>query len=112
MSSPSFPTITEERRQYITETLIDITIIIIISLLILRLMMDTILLLNEVLSQNLLWAEWVSFSACVSLFGILVIYYSNLVPEVISRAFKYGKAADLHVDGLKKRYHLIELPKR
>lgn len=75
-------------------------------------MMDTILLLNEVLSQNLLWAEWVSFSACVSLFGILVIYYSNLVPEVIKRAFKYGKAADLHVDGLKKRYHLIELPKR
>jgi hypothetical protein len=74
--------------------------------------MDRIVQLNVLLSHNLLWAEWISFSACVSLFGILVIYYSNLVPEVIKRAFKYGKAADLHVDGIKKWYHMIELPKR
>jgi len=74
-------------------------------------MLEQLMLLNEVLTQNLLWAEWISFSACVSLFGILVIYYSNLVPEAIKRVFKYGKAADLHVDALKV-LHKFELPKR
>lgn len=68
---------------------------------------------NEVFSSNLLWAEWISFSASVSLIGILVIFCSNIVPEAIQRVFKYGKAADLHVtsDGI-KQLHKIELPKR
>lgn len=62
-------------------------------------------------AQNLLWAEWISFSASVSLIGVLVLYCSNLVPEGLQRAFKYGKAAELHGIGLKK-LHKIELPKR
>uniref|UniRef100_T1L373 Uncharacterized protein n=1 Tax=Tetranychus urticae TaxID=32264 RepID=T1L373_TETUR len=62
-------------------------------------------------SQNLLWIEWISFSASVSLIGILVIYYSNIVPEGVQRIFKYGKAAELHVQGIKK-CNKIELPKR
>lgn len=67
-------------------------------------------LLNQVLGENLLWTQWISFSVSVSLFGILVIY-SNLIPEPIKRVFKYGKAAERHVTGIKK-LRKIELPKR
>ena len=66
--------------------------------------------LNQLLGHNLLWAQWISFTASVSLFGILVIY-SNLIPEPIKRIFKYGKAAERHVSGMKK-LRKIELPKR
>lgn len=81
--------------------------------------------INELLYSNLLWAEWISFSSSVALFGILIIYYSSLVPESIQRVFKYGKAADLHplegdggrsshAKGNVKKFQVstIELPKR
>lgn len=79
--------------------------------------------INELLYTNLLWAEWISFSSSVALFGILIIYYSSLVPESVQRVFKYGKAADLHpldtntsgkIKGQSNKFQVatIELPKR
>ncbi|RWS23674.1 polyprenol reductase-like protein [Leptotrombidium deliense] len=62
-------------------------------------------------AKNLLWAEWISFSSIVTVVGLLVIYYSKLVPEAFHRIFKYGKAAELH-DGAIKKLNKIELPKR
>jgi len=67
---------------------------------------------NALLSQNLLWLEWISLSFSVSFLGVVVIYCSSVVPEGIQRIFKYGKAADLHVPGIKMLIHRIELPKR
>lgn len=66
--------------------------------------------LNEMLTKNLLWAEWISYSAFVTLIGILVIFYSHLVPEPIKRIFKYGKAAGAHANV--KKLHRLEVPKR
>ena len=71
---------------------------------------STIMIFNHLFLDNLLWTQWMSFSASVSLFGLLVIY-SNLIPEPIKRIFKYGKAAERHVIGMKK-LRKIELPKR
>lgn len=71
---------------------------------------STMMIFNHLFLDNLLWTQWMSFSASVSLFGLLVIY-SNLIPEPIKRIFKYGKAADRHVIGMKK-LRKIELPKR
>ncbi|RWS01834.1 translocon associated complex TRAP delta-subunit-like protein [Dinothrombium tinctorium] len=64
------------------------------------------------LSHNLLWIEWISFSASVSVLGFLVLYYSKAVPEAFQRIFKYGKLhAKLHEDAMKK-FRKVELPKR
>jgi hypothetical protein len=64
-----------------------------------------------IIASNLLWAEWISFSASVSLFGILTLYYSSFMPEALQRIFRYGKTAESRVDDIKK-LHKIEIPKR
>ncbi|KAI1307999.1 Polyprenol reductase [Halotydeus destructor] len=64
------------------------------------------------LAANLLWAEWISLSALVSLIGFLVIYANKTVPDTLQRVFKYGKAAELHTKSSIKKLHRIELPKR
>lgn len=61
--------------------------------------------------SNLLWIEWISFSSSTLIMGIFVIIYSNLVPEIVHRTFKYGKTAEPHI-GQSKKLKVIEVPKR
>lgn len=58
-------------------------------------------------SYTLLWLEWSIGSISVLISGLLVINYSDLLPNFINRVVKYGKSAEAH-DKLK----FLELPKR
>lgn len=58
-------------------------------------------------SYTLLWLEWSIGSVLVCLSGLLVLNYSELLPNFIHRIVKYGKSAEAH-DKLK----FLELPKR
>lgn len=58
-------------------------------------------------SYTLLWLEWSigSISVCIS--GLLVLNYSDLLPNFIHRTVKYGKSAEAH-----DKLQFLELPKR
>jgi hypothetical protein len=56
----------------------------------------------------LLHSQWISFSAIVSLLGLLALYGSAFAPEAIQRVFRYGKTA---ADGKQQRNH-IQIPKK
>lgn len=60
-------------------------------------------------SANLLWAEWISFSASVSLLGLLCLQCSQLVPETLQLVFRYGKTVE-RVEN--KVYKTLEIPKK
>ncbi|KAG9511057.1 Polyprenol reductase [Fragariocoptes setiger] len=64
--------------------------------------------------NNWLWAEWATFSILVSIFGILVLYFSNSLPSAIHRIVKYGKSANVPVKSVKTvtRLKKFEIPKR
>lgn len=58
-------------------------------------------------SYTLLWLEWSIGSFSVFISGLLVLNYSDFLPNFINRIVKYGKSANGH-DKLK----FLELPKR
>lgn len=60
-------------------------------------------------SYNLLWLEWSIGSVLVSISGLLVLNYSDLLPSFIHRAVKYGKSAD---GKSHSKLQFLELPKR
>lgn len=58
-------------------------------------------------SYTLLWLEWSIGSVLVCISGLLVINYSDLLPNFINRIVKYGKSAEAH-----DKLQFLELPKR
>lgn len=58
-------------------------------------------------SYNLLWLEWSIGSVLVGISGLLVLNYSDALPNFIHRTVKYGKSADSH-----SKLQFLELPKR
>lgn len=61
----------------------------------------------EIDSYTLLWLEWSIGSILVCLSGLLVLNYSDLLPNFIHRTVKYGKSAETH-----EKLKFLELPKR
>lgn len=59
-------------------------------------------------SYTLLWLEWSIGSVLVSISGLLVLNYADLLPNFIHRIVKYGKSAEAH----EKSLQFLELPKR
>lgn len=59
-------------------------------------------------SYTILWLEWSIGSMLVCISGILVLNYSDLLPNFVHRMVKYGKSADAH-DG---KIQFLELPKK
>lgn len=58
-------------------------------------------------SYNILWLEWSIGSLLVCISGLLVLNYSDLLPNFIHRIVKYGKSANSH-----SKLQFLELPKR
>lgn len=59
-------------------------------------------------SYTILWLEWSIGSMLVFISGLLVLNYSDLLPNFVHRMVKYGKSAEAH-DG---KIQFLELPKR
>lgn len=60
-------------------------------------------------SYTLLCLEWLIGSVLVGALGLLVLIYSDSLPNFIHRCVKYGKSAEAHVND---KLRLLELPKR
>lgn len=58
-------------------------------------------------SYTFLWLEWSIGSVLVCISGLLVLNYSDLLPNFIHRIVKYGKSAEAH-----ETLQFLELPKR
>lgn len=58
-------------------------------------------------SYTLLWLEWSIGSMLVCISGLLVLNYSDLLPNFVNRIVKYGKSAEAH-----DKLQFLELPKR
>jgi len=58
-------------------------------------------------SYTLLWLEWSIGSVLVCFSGLLVLNYSDLLPNFVHRIVKYGKSAESH-----DKLRFLELPKR
>lgn len=58
-------------------------------------------------SYTLLWLEWSIGSVLVCVSGLLVLNYSDLLPNFVNRIVKYGKSAEAH-----QKLQFLELPKR
>ena len=59
-------------------------------------------------SYTILWLEWSIGSLSVFISGLLVLNYSDLLPNFVHRMVKYGKSADTQEGKLQ----FLELPKR
>ena len=59
-------------------------------------------------SYTILWLEWSIGSMLVCISGILVLNYSDLLPNFVHRIVKYGKSADVH----EAKFEFLQLPKR
>lgn len=58
-------------------------------------------------SYTILWLQWSIGSIAVSIAGLLVLNYSNFLPNFVHRTVKYGKSAEDH-----GKLKFLELPKR
>lgn len=64
-------------------------------------------ILSSIDSCTLLWLEWSIGSILVGVSGLLVLNYSDLLPNFVHRMVKYGKSAESH-----EKLQFLEMPKR